>query len=157
MMGTFPAWAQEFTWENVSNHQDQNVFLDPCVTTATDSVHQYGRGEYLAEGSVEIVNQGNGDIYIRSDTFSYVNADRILHHVFLESWDEDQEEWIQVAYWEFEEINTDGDLYVLTSAFTVRGCETGLYYRVRGLHGVEFNGELEACATRTAGILITDN
>ena len=151
--------ANDFNWETAPGHHNQSVLLEPSVTRASDSVYQYGRGEYLAEGSVEIINRGGGIIYISVDTYAYVNVDRILHHVFLEYWDEDENDWTQVGFWEFEktkEETDDGELYVLNSSLTLTGYETGLYYRVRGLHGVEYHDELEACATETAGILITD-
>ena len=157
MVGT--AWASEPTWEDAQGHHEASILLDENVTSSKDSVYRYGRGEYLAEGSVEIVNRGEGVIYVRADTFAYVCVDRILHHIFLEYWDEDENDWIQVGYWEFEktkEETEDGELYMLTSAFALTGYPTDLYYRVRGLHGVEYHGELEACATRTNGVLITD-
>ena len=60
----------------------------------------------------------------------------------------------------FKEAKTseeaDGMLAYLTTSLTLTGYETGLYYRVRGLHGVEYNDELEACATESDGVLITD-
>ena len=152
------AWANTFTWEEVQGHHDQSILLPSDVTNSKDSVYQYGRGEYLAQGSVEIINHGNGEIYICAETLSYVYADRILHHVFLEYWNEDREDWVQVRYWEFEKTKEEenGVLFELNTTLTLTGYETGLYYRVRGLHGVEYNDELEACATRTDGVLITD-
>lgn len=152
------AWANELSWENVPGHHDQGTLLDASIISSKDSIHQYGRGEYLSEGSVEIINNGNGEIYIGAYTYSYVNADRILHHIFLDYWDEDREDWVQVGYWEFEKTQeeSDGELAGLTTAFTLNGYPTGRYYRVRGLHGVEYHDELEACATRTDGVLITD-
>ena len=153
------AWATEPTWDTVPGHHDQSILLSPEITSSKDSVHQYGRGEYLAEGSVEIVNRGNGVIYIVVDTYSYVYADYIVHHVFLEYWDEDRGDWVQVGNWEFEvtkeEVN--GELFQLSNTLTLTGYETGLYYRVKGLHGVEYNDEFEACATETHGVLITDD
>lgn len=154
------AWANEISWETAPGHHNQSVLLDENVTSAIDSVHRYGRGEYLAEGSVEIINQGNGDIYISADTFAYVNVDRILHHVFLDYWSDSRNDWVQVGYWEFEktkEETENGELYMLNTSFTLTGYETGLYYRVRGLHGVEVYDEIEACATETHGVLITKN
>ena len=151
--------ANEISWEDAPGHHNQSVLLSENVTNATDSVYQYGRGEYLSEGSVQIVNVQNGDIYISVDTYAYVNVDRIIHSVFLDYWDEDANDWIQAGYWHFEKTKEEanGELYRLSNTFTLSGYETNLYYRVRGLHGVEFNDELEACATETDGILITDN
>ena len=156
---TTTIWASERDWGDVSENYKESVLLSEEETCATDSYHQYGRGEYLAEGSVEIVNMGNGDIYISVDTFAYVNVDAIYHTVFLEYWNEEDEDWVQLDYWDFEKYRsetTNGELYRLSTNFTVTGCETGLYYRLRGLHGVEFNDEIEACATKTHGVLITD-
>lgn len=158
LLGVNTTFANELSWEDTPGHHSQSELLETNITSAQDSVHQYGRGEYLAEGSVEIVNYGGGDIFVRADTYAYVNVDRILHHVFLDYWDEGENDWMQVGYWEFEQTKEEanGELYHLTSAFTLTGYETGLYYRVRGLHGVEYHDELEACATRTDGVLITD-
>ena len=157
---TCTAWANELNWETAQGHHEPSVLLDSTVTNSKDSVHRYGRGEYLAEGSVEIVNHGNGEIYICASTFAYVDVDRILHHVFLEYWDEDEDDWVQVGDWGFEETKEetdDGKLSDLITTLTLTGYPTDLYYRVRGLHGVELHGELEACATRTHGVFITDN
>lgn len=152
-------WASELTWENIPGNHEQSILLDEDVTSSRDSVHRYGRGEYLAEGSVEIVNRGNGEIYINAYTYAYVYVDRILHQIFLEYWDEDIEDWVQIENWMFEQTSEEVNhqLCQLSTSLTLTGYETGLYYRVRGLHGVEYNGELEACATRTHGVLITDN
>ena len=157
---TMTIWANELNWETAPGHHDQSVLLDSSVTSSEDSIHQYGRGEYLAEGSVEIRNPGDGSIYLRADTLAYVCVDRILHHIFLDYWDEDYEDWVQVGYWEFEELKEkayNGELYHLSTTMTLTGHETGLYYRVRGLHGVEYNDEFEACATESNGVLITNN
>lgn len=153
-------WANERNWDDVPGHYNQSVLLDENETHAADSYRQYGRGEYLAEGSVEIINEGNGQIRICVDTYAYVNVDAIFHTVFLEYWHEDRNAWMQVGHWDFEQYREDtetGELYRLSSDFTVTGYETGLYYRLRGLHGVEVYDEFEGCATQTHGVLITDN
>lgn len=151
-------WANELDWNNVLGNHSQSILLESNIMSSKDSIHRYGRGEYLAEGSVEIINYGEGIIYVRVDTLAYVNVDRILHTVFLDYWDEDLNDWVQESHWNFEKTREEagGELYRLTTAFTLDGYETGLYYRLRGLHGVEYNDELEACATRTNGVLITD-
>ena len=151
--------ANQWNWESAPGNHSPSTLLDESVTRSTDTVHRYGRGEFLAEGSVEISNAGNGEIYVRIETLAYIDVDRIQHTVFLEYWDEDREDWVIEDYWEFEKTKEEmpnEELYMLTTGFTLRGYQTGLYYRVRGLHGVEYRGELEACSTRTHGVLITD-
>ena len=82
-----------------------------------------------------------------------------MHTVFLDIWEEENNYWRNLGYWDFEQTKEEaenGELYMLNTSFILTGCETQHYYRVRGLHGVEYNDELEACATETNGVLITD-
>lgn len=153
------AFASSITWEDVSEDYSESILLPAETTSSIDTTNRNARGQYLAEGAVEIGNKGNGEIYVCIDTFAYRNVDRILHTVFLEYWDEDDNDWIQVDYWEFEKTKEEagGELSGLTTGFTLTGYPTGLYYRLRGLHGVELNGVIEACSTRTDGVLITRN
>lgn len=151
------ALADTITEEEIPGNYNPSILLEIEILSSKDSVHRYGRGEFLAEGAVEISNKGNGDIYICIDTYAYRNVDKIFHTVFLEYWSESDNDWIQEDYWEFEKTKEEagGELSDLISSFTLIGYPTGRYYRVRGLHGVELNDEIEACATRTDGVLIT--
>ena len=101
------ALASNLNWENIMENQEPCILLEEGVMSSSDEFHQYGRGEYLAEGSVEIANQRNGNIYIRVETLAYVYVDRIQHSVFLECWDEDEEAWIQVGSWDFEKTKEE--------------------------------------------------
>ena len=51
----------------------------------------------------------------------------------------------------------DGKLTYLSNGFTISGLVTNQYYRVRGLHAVELNDDIEANATETDGILLTNS
>lgn len=117
------------------------------------------RGQILAEGTVEIGNPRDGSIFICIYTVAYRNVDRIFHTVFLEQWDEDREDWVQKDSWSFEDVseNCPNGLSLLRNTFTVSGYPWNKVYRVRGLHGIEYMEEIEACATETDGLLITKN
>ena len=157
LLMTSVVYASDLSWERVQGHHDQGVLLRNGEISSSDSVHRYGRGEYLAEGMVEIINIGEGNIYVSIETYAYRNVDKIFHSAFVDCWNESRNDWVQVGYWDFETTREEngGSLSRLISEFTLTGYETGLYYRVRGLHGVELNDEIEACATRTHGVLIT--
>ncbi len=159
LLMTNVAWANDLNWENTPGHHGQSVLLTNGELSSSDSVHQYGRGEYLAEGEVEIINLENGNIYVSIETYAYLNVDKIFHSAFVDYWSDERNDWVQVGCWDFEITKEEngGSLSRLISEFTLTGYETGLYYRARGLHGVEVYDEIEACATETAGILITDN
>ena len=117
------------------------------------------RGEFLAEGAVEIMNGQDGTIHVCIDTIAYRNVDRIFHTVTLDRWNENTENWVQVDSWTFEKTKEEepSGLSLLTTSFTLSGYEVNKYYRLRGLHGVEYNDEIEGCATETDGVLITNN
>ena len=153
------AFAQQWNWADYIESSKESTLLAPDINRAQDFVYRYGRGDYLAQGSVEIVNLENGQLELRATTLAHVNVDRIIHSLFLDVWDDDENDWINLNYWDFEitkEEIEDEQLHMFSSVLTISGCQVGKYYRVRGLHGVEIYDELEACATETDGVLLTD-
>ncbi len=156
---TNTTFANQWNWASVFSGQRESVLLKNGETRSSDTVHRYGRGDYLAEGSVEIANLEDGRLEVRVMTLAHVNVDKILHTVFIDVWDADREDWEYLDYWDFEitkEEVEDEELYMFSTNFTLSGYEVGRYYRLRGLHGVELNDELEACATETNGVKLTD-
>lgn len=150
------AYASELTWETAPGHHGQSTLLEPEFKSSQDTVQRYGKGEYLSTGRVEIVNQGDGSIYICVDTLAHVEVDRIRHTVFLDQWDEKAKNWVQVDSWNFERTKEEvGELSAMTDTITIRNVATNRYYRARGLHMVEIGDEIEGCATETDGVLIT--
>lgn len=116
------------------------------------------RGEFLAEGGVEITNCQNGDIYVNIYTMAYRNVDRIFHTVSLDQWDSQRGDWVSLDSWDFEKTKEEepNGLSMLSTSFTLTGYAVNKTYRLRGLHGVEYNDEIEGCATETDGVLITN-
>ena len=150
-------FADELTCENVPGHHNQSILLPKDVNSSKDTVVRYGRGEILAGGSVEIVNKKDGRIYISVDTLAHKRVDRIYHKVFLERWNESEQEWEQLETFEFSKTKAqDSNLSLLINSFSVGGYPVNRYYRVRGLHMVELNDWAEGCATETHGVLITN-
>lgn len=154
-----PAFAMELEWENVPGHHGQSVLLDEGITSAEDSIYRLGRGDYLSSGIIDITNMQDGTLMVEVMTFAHMNVDRILHSFFIDVWDEDEEDWSQVASWHVEKTKEEvenEELYMLSSTVIFTDCEVGRYYRARGLHGVELYDELEACATETDGVRVYD-
>ena len=151
------SYASELTWETAPGHHNQSELLDKGKNSSKDIVRYPSRGEYISTGMIEIVNQGDGSIYICVDTLAHVNVDRICHTVFLDQWDEKRQDWVQVDYWEFERTKEEegGELSMMTDTITIKNVATNRYYRARGLHMVEIGDEIEGCASETHGVLIT--
>ena len=156
---TFTAFASEWSWESAPGHHDQSVLLDEAVTVSKDAVYGYARGDNLAEGSVELSNNQDGTFTVIAMTLAHRNVDEILHSIYIDIWNEEENDWIQVDHWDIsktKEETESGELYMLTTTISLTGYKVGEYYRLRGLHGVVLNDELEACATETDGVKLTD-
>lgn len=147
-------------WENIPGNHGESILLDQSIRSSIDKTNRYGRGEILAEGSAEIANKQNGEIYIGMYTLAHRDVDFIQHTYFLDQWDESRQDWVQVDYMSFtrtKEEEADGTLSYLMTSDTISGYPVNRYYRVRGIHLVELNGETEMCSTQTNGVLITKN
>lgn len=152
--------GNEWTWENSPGHHGSSMFLDRSIKSSKDTINRYGKGEILSEGTVEIVNEQDGQIYINIHTLAHKDVDRIRHVIFLDQWDESRNDWAQVDYLDYsrtKEEEADGKLSYLMHSITITGYPVNKYYRVRGMHLVEFNGDIETCSTVTHGVLITKN
>lgn len=134
-----------------------NVYTD--VNSSKGVYRNNARGEFLAEGMVEISNRQDGNIYVNIYTMAYRNVDRIFHTVTLDQLNERTGDWVQIDSWDFERTKEEepSGLSMFSTSFTLTGYEVNKTYRLRGLHGVEYNDEIEGCATETQGVLITNN
>lgn len=152
------AFASNFTWSNAPGDHGPSVLLPQGETSSKGSYEAYARGDIISSGTVEIINEQNGDITISIETYAHRSMDKISHTVFLDRWDDENDDWVQVGYWEFEkEKSNNENLTNLRTSFTVSGYPVNQYYRVRGLHLVELGDDVEGCASKTDGLYITKN
>lgn len=158
LLMTMPVFASEITWEEAPGHHDQSVLLPETETSAFDSIYGYARGALLSTSTSEISNKQDGTLYVEISTYANRYVDRIYHTVFLDQWDATNECWVQIDSWDFEKTKDDvsgGKLAHLISGFTVSGCQVNKYYRVRGLHAVEYSGDSESASSVTDGVKLT--
>ena len=153
---SIPSYASELTWGGVPGHHNQSILLENGEIFSRDEVRGNARGEILASGMSEISNEQNGTLHIEITTFAHRNMDAIYQSVYLERWDEKRGDWVQINSWDFERTKEEEEnLSAYSVGFTVYGLTVGEYYRVRGLHMVELNGEFEGIATETNGVKLT--
>lgn len=158
LLMTMPVFAATITWEDAPGHHNQSVLLPETETSATDSVYGYARGDLLATSTTKITNNKNGTLHVNISTYANRYVDRIYHTVYLDQWDATNERWVQIDSWDFEKTKeeiADGKLANLSSGFTVSGCQVNKYYRVRGLHTVEYSGDSESASSVTDGVKLT--
>ncbi len=116
------------------------------------------RGIRLATCILRIYNGEDGTIKISVDTAAHKNIDVIYQTVFLDEWDDEREDWVQVGYWEFEKHKEEenGELSSYHVDLTVSGCQVNHYYRARAMHLVQWGDDMEGKATETDGVLLTN-
>lgn len=160
MLFSMCSLGNTWKWETVQGNHNRSILLDKTHESSKDIFNRYTRGEIFSTAMSEITNERNGKIHINIDTFAHNSVDEIHHTVFLDQWDDAEQDWVQVGYWAFSKTRgetEDGKLISLSTGFTVDGYPVNKYYRVRGLHLVKLNGSTEGGATQTNGVLITKN
>lgn len=153
--------ASTETWmENAQKEIDnkESILLPEGVNISSD-IEPFIRGRYIASSSVSVSNEGYGVLGIYAHTLAYESVMKIKMNIYLDQWDEDEEEWIQIdsKMLTYENENGEEDLHAVSESFLVENLETGKYYRVRGYHAVwSFDGLIESHGTMTNGVLLTD-
>lgn len=120
---------------------------------------QIGRGNYLSSSILNITNEGYGSIGILAGTYCHAPVKKIRMTVYLDCWNEIDQKWIQVDYYNFIYEHKEGeeDLITVTESFSVIGFPTGYHYRLRSFNCVwPFSGGSEMQGPMTDGVLITD-
>lgn len=96
------------------------------------------RGVLISYVEVTLINLGNGVAQIDASTMCHEPMKTIKMVLFLEKWNEAEEEWDQEERFAYEwkaEDEDDGVLTYAMTSFNVYGLDRGYKYRVRGLFG----------------------
>lgn len=143
---------------NVSVPQGNTVFLTDGQTYSQDVELSATRGAILSSCTLSISNVGGGAIGIYADTRAHVEIDWGFLTVYLDKWLEDEEVWEMQEMYEMEVFASDDPdewLTTVTMAFDETKYPPGNYYRLRGIHEVEADGQYAVMTTRTEGLMIT--
>ncbi len=153
--------AQSESWNQVARKEmgQINSRLLPQGIYVSNNQNVVARGRYIASSGLSITNEGYGVLEVYADTLAHVAVKKIKMTIYLDQWDEDSEDWVQIdsksLTYEYEEGGED--LNEASQSFLIENLETNKYYRLRGLHAVwSFDGYLETHATMTDGVLLTD-
>lgn len=138
--------------------EDGSVLLPMGEGKSSDRQDSYARGTIISSAFASITNSGGGKIEILLETLAHRQCDKIRHVGYLERWIEEDQDYEQVARYEFIEYASDHPderFTALTSLLVIEDQPTGYYYRLRGTHNVYVDGTTEGLSTRTNGVMIT--
>lgn len=155
--GTAFAGLKDVRNSLLTTYTQSRLLADTCVNDG-DITPNSARGIVFSAGMLELVNKQDGTLHISVDTYAHVVVDKIYQTVFLDVWNEEEETWEKVNYWDFERSREEEpDLSAYHVGFTVTGCEVNRYYRARALHFVQWGDDMEGKSTQTNGVLLTDH
>lgn len=116
------------------------------------------RGEIIASGALDISNAGKGQIGVFIQTLVHKDVDKIRMKVFIDILDEEANDWVDMANFDYTYLSEDyqdGHLSGASESFNVKGLPADRYYRLRGIHAVWKDDIYEHFNTDTYGLLIT--
>lgn len=98
-------------------------------TSTGHSTSSVTRGEYLMTGDCTISKAGLTRVYAYASTTANKEVDYLATIVYVERYNEKEDEWGQVDWWMAEDEND----YFLSTAKSIK-VDRGYYYRVRASH-----------------------
>lgn len=152
---------EDAEWEEAMKNlpTPRESVLLPEGINKTTGYGNVARGTYLGSSGLSLVNRGYNVLGIYVDTACHVPVKKIRMNVFLDRWDEGEQEWFQVDAYNFTYEYKEGgeDLTFVSEDFNVSGFPADNYYRLRSFHAVwPFTGGVEMQGPMTNGIKLTD-
>ena len=137
----------------VSAEASEGKIVDGSYLTTDETSTGYSgprtRGLYLMDGECSITKAGRNRVYAYASTTANQEVKYMATIVYLDQYQEDQDEWWQIDAWMVEAEND----YYLSTAKTIT-VDRGYYYRVRAHHlGGDLN-PYDETASFTDGILV---
>lgn len=158
---TITAFADEDAeWEEALKNMPapKESILLPDGVNESVGYGNSARGNYLASCGLGLTNKGYNVLGVRADTACHVPVKKIKMSIFLDRWDEEEQDWFQVDSYKFTYEYEEGgeDLTFVSVDFDVSGFPADNYYRLRSAHAVwAFTGTLEMQGPMTNGIKLT--
>lgn len=156
MMGTVPVHAHidgNIGRDNVSSFiQNESVFSSEARTTKAS------RGRVISSATVQISDEGDGLLGVYSDILCHTAVQQIYMVIYLDVWNETNEDWQFVDTYEYSWLDTDfpdEKLTMAVVAFDIDGLSRGKEYRLRASYAAKnHDSVLEVMSARTNGITL---
>lgn len=134
--------------------QLQNIMSNNSIS----KVRGVTRGRVLSSVELQLSDEGNGVIGVYAATLCHTAVKEIYMTMYLDVWDENQQDWVMVDDYEYRwkaSDNPDKDLTDVSVSFLLEGLPRGRTYSLRGAHAAKnFNNVMEVMASETDGITL---
>lgn len=153
---TINVLAMPFNPNNYTSVNEYSELLPEGVKRDVASEHAIRRGDFLTSTDVIISDEGGGDIGALVVAQMWYSVQEVYISIYLDRWDETDERWRQVTYYdaEFYEADYPDGLSSATVSIVFQNQPKGYFYRLRAAVAA-FDGEtVEGFSPVTGGILI---
>ena len=137
----------------VSAEASEGKIVDGSYLTTDETSTGYSgprtRGLYLMDGECSITKAGRNRVYAYASTTANQEVKYMATIVYVDQYQEDQDEWWQIDAWMVEAEND----YYLSTAKTIT-VDRGYYYRVRADHVAGDTYPYDETTSFTNGILV---
>ena len=93
MLASNITYAQAFSKRIISDYRNESILLPSDVYESQNSDYVERRGIILSTAMLTITNQQDGTPYVTVNTVAHRNIDKIYQTVFLDQWDDKEEDW----------------------------------------------------------------
>lgn len=153
---TINAFAIPFNPNEYTSVNEYSELLPRGVKQDTASEHAIRRGDFLMYTDLIISDKGGGNIGAVVVAFMQYSVKEAYISVYLDRWDETEERWRQVTYYDaefFEEDYPDG-LITPSVDIVFQNQPKGYFYRLRAAVAAFDGDTVEGFSPVTGGILI---
>lgn len=151
-----PAYAQNNN--TISRENVDSVVTNKNVSSDRASITKMPRGRILSSATLQISDEGNGTLGVYADTLCHISVKKIDLIIYLDIWNEANEDWEYVNSYEYTWLSSDypdQSLNMAVVSFDIEGLNRGREYRLRAVHGARsFDSMTEIMSTRTDGIVL---
>ena len=114
------------------------------------------RGNFFMGADLVITDEGNGNVGALATAYLEVPVEEVYIRVYLDQYNEDNDTWYQVAYYDaefYEKDYPDGINYPSVN-ITFQKVKRGYYYRLRSAFSAVKDNQFEGFSPVTSGIWI---
>lgn len=148
-----PVYAYAAEWTNSKEISNINEFNRGKQVGVMGSP----RGRLISSIELQLTDKGRGTAGVYADLLCHEPMEKLRIWIYLEQWDEEQENWATINSQQFTwlaEDYPDQDLTMAMVGYEVSGLERGQYYRLRGLFGAnDIDSALQEAWNTTSGDL----
>lgn len=137
--------------EDTALRQVDGSYLTTDESSTATTYNPLLRGEHLMDGDTTISKAGIKKVFVYAATTANHTVDYVSAVVYVEEYDEDLDEWLQIDCWT---ASSQDDYYVSTQKTVY--VDGGHYYRARSEHfaGNETDVLYDSAMTATDGIWV---